>query len=94
MRTVNLAATRLTPDQLLEMLRDIVKKSRTLREMNLTGVDLSYADLSDEKLWDANLTGAIIFLYSTMAVIGVLISDLLLVVVDPRIKLTGSARSG
>ena len=43
---------------------------------------------------DANLTGAIIFLYSTMAVIGVLISDLLLVVVDPRIKLTGSARSG
>ncbi len=43
---------------------------------------------------DANLTGAIIFLYSTLAVVGVLISDLLLVVVDPRIKLTGSARSG
>ena len=43
---------------------------------------------------DANLTGAIIFMYSTLAVIGVLISDLLLVVVDPRIKLTGSARSG
>jgi peptide/nickel transport system permease protein len=43
---------------------------------------------------DANLTGAIIFMYSTLAVVGVLISDLLLVVVDPRIKLTGSARSG
>ena len=43
---------------------------------------------------DANLTGAIILMYSSLAVVGVLISDLLLVVVDPRIKLTGSGRSG
>ena len=43
---------------------------------------------------DANLTGAIILMYATLTVVGVLISDLLLVVVDPRIKLTGSARRG
>ena len=43
---------------------------------------------------DTNLTSAIILMYSTLAVIGVLISDLMLVLVDPRIKLTGSARGG
>jgi ABC-type dipeptide/oligopeptide/nickel transport system permease component len=43
---------------------------------------------------DANLTGAIILMYSSLAVVGVMISDLLLVLVDPRIKLTGSARGG
>ena len=43
---------------------------------------------------DSNLTAAIILMYATLTVIGVLISDLLLVLVDPRIKLTGSARSG
>jgi peptide/nickel transport system permease protein len=43
---------------------------------------------------DAALTGAIILMYSSLTVVGVLISDLLLVVVDPRIKLTGSARRG
>jgi ABC-type dipeptide/oligopeptide/nickel transport system permease component len=40
------------------------------------------------------LTSTIILMYSTLAVIGTLISDLLLVVVDPRIKLTGSGRGG
>jgi peptide/nickel transport system permease protein len=43
---------------------------------------------------DANLTGAIILMYSSLTVVGVLISDLLLVVVDPRIRLTGSGRRG
>ena len=43
---------------------------------------------------DMNLTAALILMYSSLAVVGVLISDLLLVVVDPRIKLTGSARGG
>ena len=41
LRKVNLAATRLTPDQAALVVSGIVKKSRTLREMNLTGVDLS-----------------------------------------------------
>ena len=38
---------------------------------------------------DANMIGAIILLLASLTVIGTLISDLLLVVVDPRIKLTG-----
>ena len=38
---------------------------------------------------DTNMAGTIILLLGTLTVIGVLISDLLLVVVDPRIKLTG-----
>ena len=38
------------------------------------------------------LAGTIILLLATMAVVGTLISDLLLVVVDPRIRLTGSPR--
>ena len=38
------------------------------------------------------LGGTIILLLSTIAVVGTLISDLLLVVVDPRIRLAGSAR--
>ena len=42
---------------------------------------------------DAPMIAAIIMLLSTMTVIGTLISDLLLVVVDPRIKLTGSGRT-
>ena len=43
---------------------------------------------------DGPLTGALILLLSTLSVVGVLISDIMLVVVDPRIKLTGSARGG
>ena len=43
---------------------------------------------------DSNLTAAIILMYASLTVVGVLISDLMLVVVDPRIKLTGSARGG
>ena len=42
---------------------------------------------------DAPMIAAIIMLLATLTVIGTLISDLLLVVVDPRIKLTGSGRS-
>ena len=38
------------------------------------------------------LGGTIILLLGTMTVVGTLVSDLLLVVVDPRISLTGSAR--
>ena len=38
------------------------------------------------------LAGTIILLLGVLAVVGTLISDLLLVVVDPRIRLTGSAR--
>ena len=38
---------------------------------------------------DANMSGAIILLLATLTVMGTLISDLLLVVVDPRIKLSG-----
>jgi peptide/nickel transport system permease protein len=43
---------------------------------------------------DVPMIAAIIMLLAMMTVIGTLISDLLLVVVDPRIKLTGSGRSG
>jgi peptide/nickel transport system permease protein len=43
---------------------------------------------------DAELAGTIILLLASMTVIGTLVSDLLLVVVDPRIKLTGTGRSG
>ena len=43
---------------------------------------------------DTMITGAVIFLLSGLTVVGTLISDLMLVVVDPRIKLTGSARGG
>ena len=43
---------------------------------------------------DSNLTAALILMYASLTVVGVLISDLLLVMVDPRIKLTGSARGG
>ena len=41
---------------------------------------------------DPQLGGTIILLLGAMAVVGTLVSDLLLVVVDPRIRLTGSAR--
>ena len=43
---------------------------------------------------DMELVGTSILMYASLGVTGVLISDLLLVMVDPRIKLTGSARSG
>ena len=43
---------------------------------------------------DADTSGAIILMLTSLSVLGVLISDLLLVVADPRIKLTGSARGG
>ena len=43
---------------------------------------------------DGPLVGAIILMLSGLSVAGTLISDLMLVVVDPRIKLTGSARGG
>ena len=43
---------------------------------------------------DGPLVAAGILLLSTLGVLGVLISDLMLVLVDPRIKLTGSARGG
>ena len=42
---------------------------------------------------EMELTGTIILLLASLTVLGTLISDLLLVVVDPRIKLTGSGRS-
>ena len=38
------------------------------------------------------LAGTIVLFLGALTVVGVLISDLLLVLVDPRIKLTGSAR--
>lgn len=41
---------------------------------------------------DMELVGTSILMYASLGVIGVLISDLMLVVVDPRIKLTGSGR--
>ena len=43
---------------------------------------------------DGPLLAAGILMLSAFTVLGTLISDLLLVVVDPRIKLTGSARGG
>ena len=43
---------------------------------------------------DGPLVSAAILMFSTLTVAGTLISDLMLVVVDPRIKLTGSARGG
>ena len=43
---------------------------------------------------DGPLLAAGILMLSALTVVGTLISDLLLVVVDPRIKLTGSARGG
>lgn len=43
---------------------------------------------------DIYLSGVIILMMGILTVTGTLISDLMLVVVDPRIKLTGSARSG
>ena len=43
---------------------------------------------------DMMVASSIILMYAVLAVIGTLISDLLLVIVDPRIKLTGSARGG
>ena len=41
---------------------------------------------------DQFLSGTIILMLGALTVVGVLISDLLLVVVDPRIKLTGTGR--
>ena len=41
---------------------------------------------------DTYLAGSIILMLGALTVVGVLISDLLLVVVDPRIKLTGPGR--
>ena len=43
---------------------------------------------------EPELVGVLVLLFSSLSVVGTLISDLLLVVVDPRIKLTGSARGG
>ena len=43
---------------------------------------------------DGPLAGAIILLLATLTVVGTLISDLMLVLVDPRIKLSGSGRGG
>ena len=43
---------------------------------------------------DGPLVSAGILLLSSLSVVGTLISDLLLVVVDPRIRLTGSGRGG
>ena len=43
---------------------------------------------------DGPLVAAGILLLSGLSVIGTLVSDLMLVIVDPRIKLTGSARGG
>jgi peptide/nickel transport system permease protein len=43
---------------------------------------------------DGPFVSAAILMFSTLTVVGTLISDLLLAVVDPRIKLTGSARGG
>ena len=43
---------------------------------------------------DGPLVAAGILLLSSLSVVGTLISDLMLVLVDPRIKLTGSARGG
>ena len=43
---------------------------------------------------DMELVGTSILMYASLGVVGVLISDLMLVVVDPRIKLTGSGRGG
>ena len=62
----------------------IVLGLRTLGPLFLNGIQNQ----------DADLTGAIILMLSALTVVGTLISDLLLVVVDPRIKLTGSARGG
>ena len=42
---------------------------------------------------DADMIATIILLLSAMTVVGTLISDLMLVVVDPRIRLTGSGRT-
>ncbi len=44
------------------------------------------------RLQDQFLAGTIILLLAALTVVGVLISDLLLMVVDPRISLTGSKR--
>ena len=41
---------------------------------------------------DTNMAGSIILILGALTVVGVLISDLLLVVVDPRIKLSGPGR--
>ena len=38
---------------------------------------------------DTNMSGAIILMMGVMTVVGVLISDILLVIIDPRIRLTG-----
>ena len=62
----------------------IVLSLRTLGPVFLAGIQAQ----------DAALSGAIIMLLSVLTVAGTLISDLLLIVVDPRIKLTGSARGG
>ena len=43
---------------------------------------------------DGPLTGAFMLMYTSLSVIAVLISDLMSVVVDPRIKPTGGARGG
>ena len=40
------------------------------------------------------MTAAMILMLSALGVAGTLISDLALVIVDPRIRLTGSARGG
>ena len=43
---------------------------------------------------DGQLTAALVLMFAVLTVVGTLISDLMLVLVDPRIKLTGSARGG
>ena len=43
---------------------------------------------------EAELVAVLVLLFSALAVVGTLVSDLMLVVVDPRIKLMGSGRGG
>ena len=43
---------------------------------------------------DVYLAGVIILMMGILTVVGTLISDIMLVVADPRIKLTGTARGG
>ena len=44
------------------------------------------------RIEDVQLAGTMILLMGILTVVGLLVSDLLLVIVDPRIKLTGSGR--
>ena len=39
--------------------------------------------------YDLNLVQGIVLLYATMGIFGVFLGDLLMTIIDPRIKLTG-----